>query len=296
MGHLERQKSWGWVAATYIFLAGVGGGVFLSSFILDFLGSYGPIARIGALWGPLLVLMGTLFLLVDLGAVRRVYRLFFTPSAFMASWMVKGAWILAVFIILGLAYALPSFEAFGWLPWNKTSDWGRGIGIAAALLSILVAIYPGFLLGVVNGIPSWHASVLPPLFFFLALDTGIALLVLIALFFPITFGAAGFHQLGIADIAFILMQLIALGAFLETVRHLGVTGTATIRLLKTPLFIGGVIILGLLLPLALLLYTVLVTDGLTLRILAGITSALLLAGGLFLRYSIIKTGVYFGLR
>jgi formate-dependent nitrite reductase membrane component NrfD len=214
----------------------------------------------------------------------------------MASWMVKGAWILVVFIILGLAYALPSFEAFGWLPWNKTSDLGRGIGIAAALLSILVVIYPGFLLGVVKGIPSWHASILPPLFFFSALDTGIALLVLIALFFPITFGADGFHQLGVADIGFILMQLIALGAFLEIVRHLGVTATATIRLLKTPLFIGGVIILGLLLPLGLLLYSVLVTDALVLRIVAGITSALLLAGGLFLRYSILSAGVYFGLR
>jgi formate-dependent nitrite reductase membrane component NrfD len=67
--------------------------------------------------------------------------------------MTRGAWILAAFIILGLAYALPSFSLFNWLPWDQASGWGKGIGIAAAVLSIIVPIYPGLLLGVIKSIP-----------------------------------------------------------------------------------------------------------------------------------------------
>ena len=58
----------------------------------------------------------------------------------------------------------------------------------------------------------------------------------------------------------------------------------------------GVIIFGLIVPLVLLVYTVFLMDASILRILAGITSVLLLAGGLFLRYSVISAGVRIGVR
>lgn len=287
----ERQQSWGWIVAIYIFLAGVGGGAFLFSFILNVIGMYEPVARIGALVGPVLVLLGTFFLLVDLGSVARAYRLFTTPSTLLASWMIRGAWILAAFIIFGLAYSLPSFSLFERLPWNQTSSLGQGIGMVAALLSILVVIYPGFLLGVLESIPFWNTPILPPLFFLSGLDTGIAVLVLIALAVPASLGADGFHLLGAGDIVFIFLLLVMLGAYLEIVRQSGITARASISLLKTPLFIGGVILLGLLVPLGLLLYAIFVTDAFTLRITAGITAVLLLAGGLLLRYSVIRAGV-----
>ena len=210
--------------------------------------------------------------------------------------MLRGAWILAAFIICGLAYALPAFRPFEWLPWTYASFTGRAIGIVAALLSILVVVYPGFLFGVLESIPFWNTPALPPLFFLSGLDTGIATLVLIALAFPSSMGAQGFHLLGIGDIIFVFLLLIMLGAYLEIVRQSGPTALLSIRLLKTPLFIGGVIIFGLIVPLVLLFYTVFVMDASLLRILAGITSVLLLAGGLFLRYSVISAGVRIGVR
>ena len=231
------------------------------------------------------------FLLFDLGTANKAYRLFSTPSTFGTSWITKGTWILTAFIILGLLYSLPAFSAFEWLPWSQESGAGQGIGIAAAVLSLLVVAYPGFLLGVVKGIPFWNTPTLPPLFFVSGLDTGIALLVLIALFFSTSFGVDGFHLLGIGDIALIVLLLIVLGAYIEIARQSGVTTAASIRLLKTPLFLIGVITVGLLIPLVLLIYSIFVTDALVLRILAGINSVFLLAGGLFLRYSIIRAGV-----
>ncbi len=139
MNQAEGQKEWGWLIVLYVFLAGLGGGTFLFSFILIFLDKYTAVARIGALVGPLLVSLGSGMLLFDLGSAMRAYRLFTTPATLLSSWMIRGAWILTAFIILGLAYALPSFSLFSWLPWNQASGFGLGLGIAAALLAIVVA-------------------------------------------------------------------------------------------------------------------------------------------------------------
>ncbi len=297
MFRAERQQSWGWVIAIYVFLAGVGGGTFLFSFVLAVMGMYKPVARVGALIGPLLVLFGTFFLLFDLGSITKAYRLFTTASTLLTSWMARGAWILAAFIICGLAYALPSFELFNWLPWTQTSGLRQGIGIAASLLSILVVVYPGFLLGVIASIPLWNTPALPLLFFLSGLDTGIGVLAIVSLSFPASLGAASFHLLGAAvELALILLLMIVLGAYIDIVRQSGVTASASVQLLKTPMFIGGVIILGLIVPFGLSILSLFVSDALAICTLGGISGTFVLVGGLLLRYSVIRAGVRISVR
>jgi formate-dependent nitrite reductase membrane component NrfD len=291
MNQVEGQKSWGWLIVLYVFLAGLGGGTFLFSFIMIFLDKNIAAAQIGALVGPVIVVLATLMLVFDLGSASRAYRLFTTPATLLSSWMIRGAWILTAFIILGLLYALPSFNAFNWLPWSQTSGAGQGIGIAAALLAIIVAVYPGLLLGVIKSIPLWNTPALPPLFFLSGLDTGLAALVLMSLAFPSTIGADGFHLLGAIDIVLIILLLIVLGAYIEIVRQAGVTAAASVHLLKTPLFIGGVIILGLLLPLAMLISSVFASNIQAIRILDGVAGVFILCGGLLLRFNLIRSGV-----
>lgn len=286
----ERQTSFGWLVSAELFLSGTGGGVFLTSFILDLLDKYEPVARIGAILGPILVLLGASFLMAELGSKTRLYRLFFNFN--LSSWMSRGTWILTIFIIFGLAYSLPAFKAFDWLPWSKGAALGMGIGIVAALFSVLVTVYTGFLLGVVKGIPFWNTPILPPLFFLSGLYTGIAIILVIALFYKTTLGVAGFHQLGVAGIVLILMYLLALGSYLEVARHSDVSSVESVRLLKTPLFIGGASIVGLLVPLCLLSYSLVMSDMLILSILAGVSGVLLLTGGAFQRHCIIRAGVF----
>lgn len=296
MTYVERQQSWGWAVAVYLFLAGMGGGLFLFSFILDRMGMSGPVATIGALLGPVLVLIGTLFLLVDLGSVFKVYRLFSSASTFMTSWMVRGTWILTAFIVFALAYALPSFTLFEWVPWGQQSTLRHVIGIVAALLSIMVVVYPGFLLGVLKSIPLWNTPALPLLFFLSGLDNGIAALLALVLLVPGSFAVSGFHLLAAGDVVLVCLLLIVLAAYIEIVRQAGATAAASIRLLRAPLFIGGVLIAGLLIPLGLLIYGFFVSHAFGLHVLSGITSILLLAGGLLLRYSIIRAGVHTAVR
>jgi formate-dependent nitrite reductase membrane component NrfD len=275
----------------YVFLAGLGGGAFLVSFVLIFFDKYGAVARIGALVGPLLVSLGSGMLIFDLGSAMRAYRLFTTPATLASSWMIRGAWILTAFIVLGIAYALPSFTLFHWLPWNQTSGFGLALGIAAAVLAAVVAVYPGLLLGVIKSIPLWNTSVLPPLFFLSGLDTGLAAVVLLSLAFPSVVGTDGLHLLGAIDAGLIVVLLVAVGAYIEIVRQTGVTAAASVRLLTTPLFIGGVIVSGLLVPLAIFIYGTYLSDVGSVRLLDGIASVLILSGGLLLRFSVIKSGV-----
>jgi formate-dependent nitrite reductase membrane component NrfD len=290
MNQTEGQKEWGWLIVLYVFLAGLGGGTFLFSFVLIFVDRYSAVARIGALVGPLLVAIGSGMLIFDLGSATRVYRLFTTPSTLLSSWMIRGAWILTAFIILGIAYALPAFGFFNRLPWKQASGLGLSLGIAAALLAIMVTVYPGLLLGVIKSIPLWNTSALPPLFFLSGLDTGLAALVLLSLAFP-SIGAEGFHLLGAIDAGLIILLLVALGAYIEIVRQAGVTASASIRLLLNSLFIGGVVTSGLLVPLAIFICGAYITDVQAIRLLDGIASLLILNGGLLLRLSVIRSGV-----
>ncbi len=291
MNQAEGQKSWGWMVVLYIFLAGLGGGTFVLSFALNLLGKYQAVSQIGCLIGPLLVALGTFLLIFDLGSPQRSYRLFTTASTFGSSWMIRGAWILLAFIIFGLLYALPSFSWFSWLPWNQTTLTGIILGWIAGLLAVFVTVYPGLLLGVIRSIPLWNTAALPPLFFLSGLDTGLAALVLLSLAFPASIGADAFHMLGAIDIILIVLVLIVLGTYVEILRQSGVAATAAVQLLKGPLFITGVVIAGLVIPLCILIVSNFVQDVTFIRILDGTAGILILFGGLLLRFKIVKSGV-----
>jgi formate-dependent nitrite reductase membrane component NrfD len=169
---------------------------------------------------------------------------------------------------------------------------GHGIGIVAAVLSIIVPVYPGLLLGVIKSIPAWNTSALPPMFFLSGLDTGIASLVLVSLFLSGAIDVSGFHLLGIIDIILIVLLLIALFGYIEIVRQSGITAAASIRLLKTPLFIGGVVVAGMILPLALMIISVSVQDIRIIRLVDGISGVLILLGALLLRFSVVSSGIH----
>jgi len=284
----EVQQNWGWFVVLYIFLAGLGGGIFFFSFLL--INTLNEPAEIGVYLGPVLVLIGTFMLLFDLGSPVRAIRLFTARNTLLTSWMSRGAWILTAFIILGLAYALPAVSFFEWLPWNQ-AGWGRVSGFVAAILSIVVMLYPGLLLGVIKSIPLWNTSALPLLFLASGLDTGMAGVVLLSLASPLIFDASALHLLAVIDIVLIFMVLVVLGAYLEMVRQTGETAAVSMRLLLTPLFIWGVVVAGLLVPLAVLAFSIGVSDIQTIRVLETITGILILGGGLLLRYGVVKSGV-----
>jgi formate-dependent nitrite reductase membrane component NrfD len=61
--------------------------------------------------------------------------------------------------------------------------------------------------------------------------------------------------------------------------------------LKTPLFVGGVVLAGLVIPLVLLVVSAALTDIQSIRVLDGIAGVLVLCGALLLRSNIVTSGV-----
>jgi formate-dependent nitrite reductase membrane component NrfD len=285
------QKSWGLLVVIYVFLAGCGGGTFLFSYLAGLLGWYEPVTRIGLVAGPVLVAVGSMMLIFDLGSPTRCYRLFTTPRTLASSWMIRGSWILSAFIILGLAYGLPSFSLFAWLPWSTASHAGSFIGVAAAVAAVFVPIYPGLLLGVIKGVPLWNTPALPLLFFLSGLDTGVAVLALVSAATPAAVGVKSFHLLAGADIVLIALLLIALLVYIGLTPQRGETAAASIRLLKRPVFTIGVVLCGMLVPLALSIAGTLASNHVLIAAVEALAGILVLSGGLLLRYSVITSGV-----
>jgi formate-dependent nitrite reductase membrane component NrfD len=144
---------------------------------------------------------------------------------------------------------------------------------------------------VIKSIPLWNTSGLPPMFFLSGLDSGIACLVLVSMFWGSAIDIGGLHLLGAIDIVLIILLFVALFGYIEIVRQSGITAAASIRSLSTPLFIGGVVISGMILPLILLVFSVSSTNIQSIRILDVIAGILILVGALLLRFSVVTSGM-----
>ena len=280
---IEKQISFGGLIAIDLFLGGAGAGIFFISFIMDLMNIFQNITKIGAVTGLILVLMGTIILFLDLGNKSRLYRLFINPS----SWVTRGTYFITGFVIFGIAYTVFSWNFLDWVLWDKTTLLGKVVGGIAAIFSFMTMLYTGMLFSTMKRIPLWNTPVLPLLFFFSSLYTGMAFLLLIGNLFVAT-SMEDLHSLAMVEIVFILLQLLILGVFLWAGNYNNITTVESIRFLKGPLFNVGVIIFGLVIPLGLLIYNRFTENGINLMTLL---SLLILQGGIFLRYCIIKAGI-----
>ena len=286
---------WGPLIAWYLFLAGVGAGTYLVAIAATYLGEqYKPLVKPGVFLGAPLVLIGSLLLLLDLGNPLRFWMGFLRPQSSMIS---VGILIITVFILLGLlhiaALLFPqrvklSATALAWL------------GGINALFALGTAIYTGLLLGVVKAVPFWNTPMLPMLFLVSALSTGAgAVLLVLGLRRWIAPAAKeeaaqiaeSEHWLSRVDIPLIVVELLVLFFLLfimngsqsvaaESARYLVVGGYAIA-------FWVGLVIVGLLAPVALEVWVLRGGKGLSVGALAGLC---LLIGGIVLRYAVLSAG------
>jgi len=294
------QNIWGPLIAWYLFLAGAGAGAYLVGVAADYLGErYRPLVKPGVYLGAPLVAIGSLLLLLDLGAPLRFWRGFFRPGSSMIS---VGIIIISVFIILGAIHiAVLLFK----LPVSRRAL--RWLGGINALFALGTAIYTGLLLGVVKAVPFWNTPMLPLLFLVSALSTGVgAVLLVVGLqrwVAPKSVEAEGeqvtesVHALARVDLPLIVTELLVLFFLLfvmaastsvaaESARYLVAGGYAVA-------FWLGVVVIGLLVPVTLEAWSLTRGKGLSLARLADlgvVTGLCLLVGGLILRYAVLAAG------
>lgn len=246
---------WGWQIAVYLFLGGLAAGVMV---ITSLLRARSRAARLFIFAAPIALSIGMFALFLDLEHKLHVFR-FYTAFR-VTSPMSWGSWILL------LIY--PATILYGFRPTEVLRNANLALGIA-------LGAYTGILLGTLSARAAWSSLFLAPLF----LVSGISAAAALAMLLPLDDEERTIVRRW--DLIAIGAEAIVLALFFLDLRN------------GASLFFGGpftatfwslVVIAGLAVPAALEVIEV------RRRIHVAIAPALVLAGGLALRWILVLAG------
>ena len=235
---------WGPMIAIYLFLAGAAAGAYLTCSLISIKYPEDTVMRrIGRIIVPVLLAVGLLMLMLDAEAGLKNPLRFFGLVNNPRSVMTIGVYIICVFMPISLVVAF--FELRG----KKVP---RGLDIVGDVFAVLLAGYTGVLLGVSMGVPLWNNPVLPFLFVVSALTSGMAMVVFIGTFWDREQYA---HMTVLRPIHIVLavLEAVLIAVFLGMAMAKGNAGAVSANMILTgslaPAFWGGIVLLGLVLPL-----------------------------------------------
>jgi formate-dependent nitrite reductase membrane component NrfD len=269
-----KPPHWEMMIVWYFFLGGIAGGAYFTAAIADNFGSARDrtVARAGYLLSLPLVAACGLLLIADLGVPSR----FLNMMRMFKFWdpMSLGAWAVGVFGMFTFVSSVLSLSSS-----ESMATLRRTISLVGMLFGFFLASYTGVLLSN-SAMPLWSdARLMGALFLASGASTGIAAITLI-LFLTGHAGGEGWGKLKHADRYSMVIELVLLTALVVL---LGAAARPLTGGHFAPLFWGGLIGLGLLLPLALDFI------GSRVRALGVLAAALVLIGGFVLRYVVIMS-------
>ncbi|MFZ1058371.1 MAG: NrfD/PsrC family molybdoenzyme membrane anchor subunit [Candidatus Rokuibacteriota bacterium] len=269
-----KTPDWGMMIVFYFFLGGIAGGSYFTAAIADNFG--GPrdrqVIRLGYWLSLPLVLICGILLIADLGVPARFLNMLFTFKFWDP--MSIGAWMVGVFGLfsfLSCVLSLSSSEAMVTLR--------RKVSLVGTLAGFFLASYTGVLLSA-TALPFWsEARLMGALFLASGASTGMAA---ISLLLFLSGGSTGeaWGKVKRADRYSMIIELVILAVFL------GLLGSAAAPIIQgqfAPLFWGGLVVAGLVIPL------VLDFVGWKGKALVALSAILVLAGGFILRYVLLMS-------
>ena len=288
---LEAQTKWRWLIAVYLFLAGLGAGAYAVGAAAGLLGrpAWLPIAKIGVSLGFPCVLIGSMFLIADLGSPGNFWRAAMRPRT---AWIARGTIIITIFMILSAIHL-----GFWVWPFDSLAD-AAGARNLVSVLGIIFAfgtmIYTGLLLGAARPIAFWSTAMLPLLFLVSALSTGMMTIILISSIMGVDSGRP-FMLLARADFMLVVLEIFVLAFYLQATHRVPesrASAQAVVRGEVAPLFWIGVGIVGLLIPLIVGGYGVVNGHGDGLATSAAVAAVCGVIGGLCLRQVVLAGGIH----
>lgn len=282
-----RHHYWEWPIASYLFLGGLGGGIYCVAAILHFFVFPGTpaVGEAMALPGAIALLalgLGCVLLVLELGQPLVFYRAF-VKSTSIICW---GARLLSVCLIFGFIWFV-SYLPWGWVAFLEPA---RDVCLALAGISGFgIMLYTGIMLSSLKSHSFWATPALPVLFTISALSTACAAIALCAGGWPAvavdpeTLEAIG-SLIHVVDIVLVIAEITVLLVMILSFAGAGnVTAHAVaIRWIKgktAPTFWIGMVGCGLTLPLVCY-----IIGGVAAELVAPI---FVLAGGLLLRFLIV---------
>ncbi len=267
---IDRRGIFLWIA---FYAGGLGGGLYLVSLYFN------------SLWGMFIswliiaVIKGGAHL-IYLGKPLRFWRIVFRPNS---SWLARGI----IFVLAFVAFAAVQLALTFWLPGTATEIVFK---VLAGISALAVTVYTGFVLNTVKAVPFWNSTLLPLLFVLCGILGGFGLSVVIGLNggdVDITAAETGSRWLLIINALLIIVYLWA-AANRETTGKKSVMEQMRGNL--APVFWIGIVVLGIIIPLAIAFSSYFVGEVSSALLVTGVACEVI--GGLALRYCVLKAGAY----
>ena len=291
----KTQRVWRARHATWFTFMGIGGSVFLLARFL------GLLEELGTFLGMPVVELVSFGAIAIGGAILISYmthplRMFRTFSNWRQSWISIGAFAEVIFLTAGGLIILPDLELgsstpFSGLPWDShaTSGSGRALVIVAGITAAFIMFYAGIVLAAPRAIPYWHSPAVPLQFLFSSLAMGMAVLMFLAVVNDEPIEGSWF----ILTAAFIALLGVTIVWHLSTKRDEPGKSHSLERLTRGRYrfrFLGGVILLGTVLPFVLSIVGA-AAEG-SRDVISVIVAVLLLAGNFGLRLYTLRVGIF----
>ena len=289
------QRIWGWRMAIYLFLVGLGGGCYLIGILFDLLFSgYSTIAQIGVLLGVPIALVGTLFLLTDLGRPDKAVRAILRPST---SWISRGTLILGSFLILGILHI--AFFVWPFASLIDGMNLQRVLEAITGFLALLAVIYTGLALATFRPLSFWCNPLLPALFLISGISSALMAIGLGGVFWDLigyNIESRSIAVLASLNIPVILLEGLLVFFYTQGSHIVEASRSSTHKMIRGNLavfFWVGFVLIGLVLPFAGSVIVKVSSLGNTesLFVLTTLTAILGLLGGYLLRYLVVVSGV-----
>ncbi len=167
------EPIWSGIIACYLFLAGLGGGAFITAAFLRWRHPEAvSMIRLGRIIAPVTVIVGLLLLMFDATAGLHNPLRFALLLTNFGSVMTWGVVFLGAFTVVAIVVAVLDL---------LRRRVPAALDIVGAVLGVCVAVYTGCLLGVCKTFPLWNNALLPILFLVSAVSTGMASVLLAAI-------------------------------------------------------------------------------------------------------------------
>ena len=267
---IERRGILMWLAEVF---GGVGGGLYLVSLYLDSL--WGMFIS----WLVIIALKGG-FHLAYLGKPLRFWRIVLKPQT---SWVARGL----IFVILFVGFGAIQLALSYWLPGTV---WEVLFKILAGLMAFGVAIYPGFAMNYINGIPFWNSALLPVLFVLAGILDGFGIVIGIGL-------GGGRVDLMAAEAGsriFLITSALVIAIYLWSATYMGSAGKqSVIELIRgriAAIFWIGVVACGIVIPVIISVSSHFAGEASSPLLIIAIICDMI--GAFSLKYCILKAGMY----
>jgi len=239
---------WGWEVSAYVWTKAISAGALMVPLLAMIFGWATP--TVATEWWSyglglgFLALTG-LLLIMDLDQPKRFFYVLLRPH--WGSWLVKGGYTITLFG--GLVTALAATLFFGW------DSLKFALNLVTILTAGLLAVYTAFLFGQAKGRDFWQSPTLALHMLVHAFMAGAAAFMIVALFTDTSVEWINYLKIVLyASIGFNLLTLL----FELTSTHPTADAKYTVSMITkgrySKLFFGGVILVGNLLPVALMIF------------------------------------------